>query len=563
MFVPLLIGLALAYFGWSVVCLERNVRKARSLGIPVVRLPIDPVNFLWVFLQGYVWRMLDLLPIAWPSYPDFVRFSYRGWHFREKSSPAVRFGPIINTQRIELLEVYGPCISTAGWDDWPRHRKVLAAPFNERIMSFVWDESLRQAEAMLRSWCSPLQSKDGVRSVQRDTRTLSLNVLAATGFRKTYDFRGSADVIAVQDEAGSYRDALQTVLDNALLIMILPYKYLRGSLMPRKLLRIGNAARSFKRHMVQMLEDETTALRNNKPDSGSLMGAFVRALDRHERETVTQPDLRGSKDGKRGLSIEEIFGNLFVINFVSKGSFSAVTFVYLLTLHKAGHDTTANTLAFTMLLLAAHPEAQAWVAEEVSTLTVAKNHAVDEWDYECIFPRLRRCQAVLLETLRLYPPIMSLPKWTKDHSQAIQVGDKTLVIPPGVGTSAHLLAVHTHPKYWRDPFVWRPSRWIIDREERATGSKDSGEELWTPLPHTYFPWSDGPQNCPGEKFSKVETVAVLACLLKSHRLRVKKFPGEAEEAARERAIKCTNNVNLEILLRMRDADSVRLVCEKA
>lgn len=411
-------------------------------------------------------------------------------------------------------------------------------------MSFVWDESLRQASAMLRSWSSPLQSAEGISSVQKDTRTLSLNVLAATGFRKSYDFRGSADSITVQDEAGSYRDALQTVLDNAVLIMILPYRYLQGALMPRKLVRIGNAARSFKKHMVQMLDDETSALRHNTPDSGSLMSSFVRALDRHEHEISTQPYVKESKDGKRGLSIDEIFGNLFVINF-------------------AGHDTTANTLAFTMLLLAAHPEVQSWVAEELSALESTKNRPVDGWDYEDIFPRLKRCQAVLLETLRLYQPIMSLPKWTKDHSQTIKVGDKTLVIPPGVGTSANLLAIQTHPKYWKDPFTWQPSRWIDGNRASATSSKGFQEELWVPLPHTYFPWSEGPQNCPGEKFSRVEAVAVLACLLSTHRLRVKRFPGEAEETARDRAMRCTNNVDMQILLRMRDADSVKLICEEA
>jgi cytochrome P450 len=410
-------------------------------------------------------------------------------------------------------------------------------------MSFVWDESLRQAAAMLQSWTTPSQSAEGISSVQKDIRTLSLNVLAATGFRKSYDFRGSADT-AAQDEAGSYRDALQTVLDNAILIMILPYRYLQGSLVPKKLVRVGNAARSFKKHMVQMLDDETSALRDNKPDSGSLMSSFVRALDTHEREVVAHPNLKGSKDGKRGLSIDEIFGNLFVINF-------------------AGHDTTANTLAFTMLLLAAHPEVQVWLAEELSAIEDIKASAVDEWDYYSVFPRLKRCQAVLLETLRLYPPIMSLPKWTKEHAQTIQVGEKVLVIPPGVGTSPHLLAIHTHPKYWTDPFVWRPSRWIVGGQEYASNSKLCGEDLRTPVPHTYFPWSDGPQNCPGEKFSKVEAVAVLACLLKSHRLTVKKLPGEAEETARERAIKCTNDVNLEMLLRMRDADRVKLVCTKA
>lgn len=94
MFVQLFIALVLAHLAWSLVALEINVRKARALNVPVVRLPVDPVNFLWIFLQGYVWALLDRLPIPWSSYPDFIRFSYRGWHFREKSHPAVRFGPV-------------------------------------------------------------------------------------------------------------------------------------------------------------------------------------------------------------------------------------------------------------------------------------------------------------------------------------------------------------------------------------------------------------------------------------------------------------------------------------
>lgn len=43
-----------------------------------------------------------------------------------------------------MLEAYGPCISTASWVEWPRHRKILATPFNENLMRFVWNESLNQ-----------------------------------------------------------------------------------------------------------------------------------------------------------------------------------------------------------------------------------------------------------------------------------------------------------------------------------------------------------------------------------------------------------------------------------
>lgn len=71
----------------------------------------------------------------------------------------------------------------------------------------------------------------------------------------------------------------------------------------------------------------------------------------------------------------------------------------------------------------------------------------------------KRCLAVVLEMLRLYPPIMCLPKWTKGTEPVIKIGEQTLVILPGVDTSPHLLAMHTHPDYWTDPLVWKPSRW--------------------------------------------------------------------------------------------------------
>lgn len=94
MIVQLLVGTALAYLIWSIICLEINVRKARALDVPVVRLPIDTNNIPWVILQPHVWKILDRLPIKWSSYPDVIRFARRGWHFADKSETHVRLGPI-------------------------------------------------------------------------------------------------------------------------------------------------------------------------------------------------------------------------------------------------------------------------------------------------------------------------------------------------------------------------------------------------------------------------------------------------------------------------------------
>ena len=208
-------------------------------------------------------------------------------------------------------------------------------------------------------------------------------------------------------------------------------------MVPERWARIGSAATAFKVYIKQMLEEETRALNNGQPGSGGLMTSFVHALHTHDRESA----LAGARDtdSRKGLSVEEVFSNLFVINF-------------------AGHDTTANTLAFIMLLLAAQPDVQAWMAEEIEE--VAQGAPVHEWDYKTIYPRLHRCRAVLLETLRLYPPVMALPKWTSKRTQTLQVEDRMFTIPPGTSILLYLRAIQTHPKYWPDPYSWLPSRWV-------------------------------------------------------------------------------------------------------
>lgn len=270
-----------------------------------------------------------------------------------------------------MLEIYGPCISTASWADWPRHRKILASPFNENIMKFVWNESLNQTRQMVQSWMA--SSRSGIESFSKDTRTLSLNVLAATGFRRSYNFRSSSK--QGLDETGSYRDALQTVLDNAIFLMLVPPRVLQLPLLPKSWVRIGKAAADFKRYMIHMLDEESSLVGQGKTGSGSLMTSFVRALDTHQGE------LKNIKGGEgqslqKGLTIEEIFGNIFVINF-------------------AGHDTTANTLAFSMLLLAATPEVQEWVSDELHEITTGDS---ENWDYSALFSDLKRCRAVLVCT---------------------------------------------------------------------------------------------------------------------------------------------------------------------
>ncbi|PLB54882.1 cytochrome P450 [Aspergillus steynii IBT 23096] len=570
MILEVLAALSLAYLGWSMVSMEINYRRASSMGIPLVRLPIDPNNLVWMVLESQLWPILDRLPIDLGS---LSRYGRRGWHFADKANSHLQYGSIwalvtpvdiyvhvadANTvhdifdrrsdflrpsKMYKLLEVYGPCISTASWKDWPRHRKVLATPFNESIMTFVWDESVKQTRQMLSTWTDA--SSPAIESVARDTRTLSLNVLAATGFRRSYEFMGanknpvSSTTTTRQAEMAtktpsSYRDALQTVLDNCIMLMIMPQRVLSLPFAPASWRRVAKAASSFKVHMARMLDEEIDALKAGKSGSGGIMTSFVRAMDLKQHE-----DAKGGS--VKGLSLDEIFGNIFVINF-------------------AGHDTTANTLAFATLLLAAHPDVQEWVAEELAEVMAG---ADTEGGYDALFSKLKRSKAIMLETLRLYPPIMALPKWTNDQPQSLQVGEQTIVIPPNTGVMPGVLALHTHPAYWEDPLAWKPRRWISTNNDESDALSPGDEVLLTPPKCTYIPWSDGPQNCPGTRFSQVEFVAVMASLLRHHRIEIVGAAGESLEDARRRVLDTVNDVDQEMLLRMKDADRVRLVCRRA
>lgn len=161
---------------------------------------------------------------------------------------------------------------------------------------------------------------------------------------------------------------------------------------------------------------------------------------------------------------------------------------------------------------------------------------------------------------------MSLPKWSNDQPQLLRIGDKTITIPPTTGFSPSVLAIQTHPGYWKDPLVWRPQRWIslphTAKEQLNLASRVQQEVVMTPRQSTYFPWSDGPQNCPGAKFAQVEFVAVMARLFRDHRVGIVRDVNETADDARKRALVVTQDCDLELLLRMRNADKVSLTWKK-
>jgi cytochrome P450 len=364
---------------WSLFC---NYGIARKVGLPVIIVPISPENPLWMLLARYVIPILQYVPFG---NGDFSRFCHVGWEFEEKARAHIELGDafifatpgknwiylcdadaihdIIKRERsgefarpvelLAMLDVFGPNISTMNGSDWQRQRKCTAASFNEQSNALVWTESLRQGQQMLQYWKDNIHA--GESTMAKDTRTLALDVLVHAAFGKSFDFYGARDR-KITSGPLSYRDALAILLENAILILALGPKALKWLTFIPRLAQLSNAAEQFKQYMLDMFEEHAQQVQGEK-SQGNLIKSLVRAsLD---EKLITQ---------------DEVIGNIFVFNF-------------------AGHDTTAHSLAFTFMLMAANPEVQEWMSEEIRYVLGDKD--LLEADYS-LMPRLVRTLAVLV-----------------------------------------------------------------------------------------------------------------------------------------------------------------------
>jgi cytochrome P450 len=158
-----------------------------------------------------------------------------------------------------------------------------------------------------------------------------------------------------------------------------------------------------------------------------------------------------------------------------------------ITLLLAGHETTANALAWTFFLLAQHPETAERVREE----------AESELDLDAL-PFTER---VIREALRLYPPI-----WALERRAVVEDEIGGFRIPAGSTVVVSPWVTHRHPDFWQEPERFDP--------ERFTSERSAGRPL---LAHV--PFGAGPRFCVGGHFAIVEMLVVTALVMRSFRLR--------------------------------------------
>ncbi|MGE3822004.1 MAG: cytochrome P450, partial [Isosphaeraceae bacterium] len=169
----------------------------------------------------------------------------------------------------------------------------------------------------------------------------------------------------------------------------------------------------------------------------------------------------------------------------------------MVTLFMAGHETTANTLAWIWLLLSRNPEAEAALHAELdSVLEGGRPPEVAD------LPRLVYADRVVTEALRVMPTVWLLGR---DVVEPVQVGGYDA--PRGVTLWMSQWVIHRDPRWFDDPEAFRPERWADGLAKR--------------LPrYAYFPFGGGPRICIGDQFARMEAVLLLATIARRFRPRI-------------------------------------------
>lgn len=155
--------------------------------------------------------------------------------------------------------------------------------------------------------------------------------------------------------------------------------------------------------------------------------------------------------------------------------------------------------------------------------------------------------------MRLFPPVLVIPKWTI-APQPIQYNKKTHIIAPRTLIHLNTVGVHRNPKYWVLPGQtveeaavdeWRPERWfkrphdtgkVEDfAEDDAPRGKDTSGAFFKPYPGSFIPFSVGSRACLGRNFAQVELVASLTVLFRNHSIELDVRQGETHADAKRRA----------------------------
>ena len=218
--------------------------------------------------------------------------------------------------------------------------------------------------------------------------------------------------------------------------------------------------------------------------AGARAGNMKRAMDTVDRRINMETSRKDflsyilAANDEKGMSRKEIDVNAFSLS--TAGSESTATLLsgatYLLLTHRPKYDLLINEIRS-----AFHSE------EEI------KLDSINNLDY---------LEAVLTESLRLYPPVAgTLPRQVPPGGETISGG----YVPAGTSVGVNHFSCYRNPQNFHHAGDFLPERWLPGSRDKAPFDKDNQACLQ--------PFSYGPRNCLGKNLAKAELRLIMVKLL--------------------------------------------------
>ncbi len=199
----------------------------------------------------------------------------------------------------------------------------------------------------------------------------------------------------------------------------------------------------------------------------------------------------------------------------------------------AGYETTSICLTYALYLLASHADEQETCYKEVQRVASTATNNNNDNDPNTTLPlqELAYCRAVILESLRLYPPVYANNR-AIEKALTLRGG---FVVPAGASVILPTWTMQRLERNFACPNEFRPDRWVkplpsasLDSKrsvaatpvwvDRSEDDDDDDDDDNTMIPagnkNALLSFSAGSRSCPGQKFAMQEATLVLAALVK-------------------------------------------------
>ncbi|XP_031828764.1 cytochrome P450 4g15-like [Nomia melanderi] len=163
-----------------------------------------------------------------------------------------------------------------------------------------------------------------------------------------------------------------------------------------------------------------------------------------------------------------------------------------------GHDTTAAGSSFVLCVLGIHQDIQQRVYEELNEIFGGSSRP-------CTFQdtlEMKYLERVILETLRLFPPVPAIARLLKED---VKLATNGYVLPRGCTVLIAPFKVHRLEEFYPNPEEFNPDNFLPERTQNRHY-------------YSFIPFSAGPRSCVGRKYAMLKLKVLLSTVLRNYRI---------------------------------------------